>query len=77
MVNTQGFDSIAEEIALEISMVGISQEQSPVIKLVNATLYDALQSRASDIHLESIPDGLVVKYRIVGVLHAIIRCNGG
>lgn len=76
-VNTQGFDSTAEEIALEISMVGISQEQSPVIKLVNATLYDALQSRASDIHLESIPDGLVVKYRIDGVLHAITRCNGG
>ncbi|QGH62005.1 GspE/PulE family protein [Serratia proteamaculans] len=76
-VNTQEFDSVEEDTALEISMVGISQEQSPVIKLVNATLYDALQSRASDIHLESVPDGLVVKYRIDGVLHPITRCNGG
>lgn len=76
-VNTQDFDSVAEETTLEISMVGISQEQSPVIKLVSATLYDALQSRASDIHLESVPDGLVVKYRIDGVLHPITRCNGG
>ncbi|MCS3408345.1 GspE/PulE family protein [Serratia sp. AKBS12] len=75
-VNTQDFDGTAEDTTLEISMVGISQEQSPVIKLVNATLYDALQSRASDIHLESIPDGLVVKYRIDGVLHPITRCNG-
>ncbi|HHB1427558.1 TPA: GspE/PulE family protein [Serratia odorifera] len=76
-VNTQGFDGAAEDNALEISMVSIAQEQSPVIKLVNATLYDALQSRASDIHLESAPDGLVVKYRIDGVLHLITHCNGG
>ncbi|KOC88875.1 GspE/PulE family protein [Winslowiella iniecta] len=72
----QDFDGQTEEMALEISLISLSEEQSPVIKLVNSTLYDALQSRASDIHLESVPDGLVVKYRIDGVLHAITRCNG-
>ncbi|NMP29379.1 type II/IV secretion system protein [Rahnella sp. SAP-1] len=66
----------AEEALTEISLVSISREQSPVIKLVNATLFDALQSRASDIHLESVSDGLVVKYRIDGVLHFITRSIG-
>ncbi|MFS2222964.1 GspE/PulE family protein [Pantoea sp. B65] len=76
-LDQQHFTSQAEEMALEISLVTLDQEQSPVIKLVNSTLYDALQSRASDIHLESVADGLVVKYRIDGVLHSITRCNGG
>jgi general secretion pathway protein E len=76
-VEQQDSDGSSEEMALEISLVSISQEQSPVIKLINATLFDALQSRASDIHLETVPDGLVVKYRIDGVLHHIRHCNGG
>lgn len=72
----QDATSHSEEMALEVSLVTIAHEKSPVIKLVNATLYDALQSRASDIHLESVADGLVVKYRIDGVLHTITRCAG-
>ncbi|WP_240162354.1 GspE/PulE family protein [Glaciimonas sp. PAMC28666] len=60
----------------EISLSTISQDQSPVVKLLNSTLFDALQSRASDIHLESIEDGLVVKYRIDGVLQAITQVQG-
>lgn len=60
----------------EISLSTISQDQSPVVKLLNSTLFDALQSRASDIHLESVDDGLVVKYRIDGVLQAITQVQG-
>src|SRR6185503_1763546 len=36
--------------------------------LVDSTLYDALKTGASDIHLESTVSGLVIKYRIDGVL---------
>ncbi|KAF3998301.1 GspE/PulE family protein [Glaciimonas immobilis] len=61
---------------VEISLSTISQDQSPVVKLLNSTLFDALQSRASDIHLESVDDGLVVKYRIDGVLQAITEVQG-
>lgn len=71
--NTEG-DS--DELILEISPASIARENNAVIKLVNATLYDALQSRASDIHLSAIPDGLAVKYRIDGVLH-VIRHSAG
>ena len=42
--------------------------QTPVIKLVNLLILEALRSRASDIHLEAGADGLRVRYRIDGVL---------
>ena len=47
--------------------------QAPVIKLVNVVVLEALRARASDIHLESTPEGLRVRYRIDGVLHDISR----
>ncbi|MBE5254500.1 GspE/PulE family protein [Mixta mediterraneensis] len=61
---------------LEITPAAITSEPNAVIKLVNATLFDALQSRASDIHLSAVADGLTVKYRIDGVLHTIRHCAG-
>jgi len=45
--------------------------QAPVIKLVNLMILEALRARASDIHLETMPDGLRVRYRIDGVLQEI------
>lgn len=65
-----------EAQCLEITPTAIASEPHAVIKLVNATLFDALQSRASDIHLSAVTDGLMVKYRIDGVLHAIRHCAG-
>ena len=51
-----------------LSFASVSEAASPAVKLVNSTLYDALKAGASDIHLESTPVGLVVKYRVDGVL---------
>jgi general secretion pathway protein E len=52
----------------ELSLEKISDSASPVVRLVNSTLYDALRAGASDIHLETTPEGLAIKYRIDGVL---------
>jgi general secretion pathway protein E len=52
----------------ELSLKSISEDTSPVVRLVRSTLYDALKSGASDIHLESTPAGLTIRYRIDGVL---------
>ncbi len=41
---------------------------SPIIRLVDTTIFSALQKRASDIHIETESDSVVVKYRIDGVL---------
>jgi general secretion pathway protein E len=56
------------EAVEDLSIRTISGDASPVVKLVNSTLYDALKLGASDIHLESGADGLQVKYRVDGVL---------
>ncbi len=52
----------------DISLIKISEDTSPVVKLVNSTLYDALKFQASDIHLECDVASLVIKYRVDGVL---------
>jgi general secretion pathway protein E len=45
--------------------------QAPVIKLVNLIIMEALNKRASDIHIEAMEDQLRVRYRVDGVLHDI------
>lgn len=60
----------------EISLQAIGADASPVVKLTHSTLYDALASGASDIHLENDPKGLVIKYRLDGVLTPIAQPPG-
>jgi general secretion pathway protein E len=52
----------------DLSMQTIGQDTSVVVKLVHSTLYDALKSGVSDIHLESHASGLNIKYRLDGTL---------
>ncbi|MBU1424263.1 MAG: GspE/PulE family protein [Gammaproteobacteria bacterium] len=60
----------------DLSLKGISEDTSPVVKLVHSTLYDALKVGASDIHIESHATGLKIKYRIDGVLNAVSEVAG-
>ena len=60
----------------DISLRSISEDTSPVVKLVRSTLYDALKAGASDIHMETDPHGLTIKYRIDGVLNMVGSANG-
>ena len=59
-----------------LSLKGISEDTSPVVKLVHSTLYDALKGGVSDIHIESHAIGFRIKYRIDGVLIAISDVPG-
>jgi general secretion pathway protein E len=54
----------------DLSLRSISSDTSPVVKLVNSTLYDAMKAGASDVHLEMGAAGMQIKYRIDGVLSA-------
>ena len=47
--------------------------RAPVVKLVNALLFEALGKRASDVHVQPVPDGLAVRYRVDGDLHEARR----
>jgi type IV pilus assembly protein PilB len=51
----------------------LTSDISPVIKLVDSTIYTAIQRRASDIHIETQDDAVQVKYRIDGVLQPAMR----
>jgi general secretion pathway protein E len=59
-----------------LSYVRITEDTSPVVRLVHSTVYDALRAGASDIHLESNAIGLVVRYRLDGVLVDIATVRG-
>ncbi len=52
-----------------LSVETLSDDTSPIIKLINTTILDALNRRASDIHIETGLDGVDIKYRIDGVLY--------
>ena len=71
---SEGFalDVIKEEEGadetISIERLTAEGEASPIIRLVDTTIFTALQRRASDIHIESRDDSSVIKYRIDGVL---------
>jgi type IV pilus assembly protein PilB len=50
-----------------------AQESSPIIKLVDSIVFNAIQRRASDIHIETRDNEVVVKYRIDGVLYEALE----
>lgn len=66
----------SETAALALTLQGISHDDSPIVRLLNSTIYDALKLQASDIHLECRAGGLTIKYRIDGVLNVVSRMEG-
>lgn len=73
-----GLDSVEEierDASEDMTLTSIQGESSPAVRLINSTLFDALRLEASDIHIESLPQGLVIKFRIDGVLNRIAGVN--
>lgn len=66
VVQDRGDDSEADQSAKD-------SEEAPIIKMVRTTLLDAIQRGASDIHIESYEKYFVIRFRIDGVLHDIVR----
>jgi type IV pilus assembly protein PilB len=73
---TEGFalDVVADEEnqdeTLSIDrLTAADSDIAPVIKLVDTTIFNALERRASDIHIETRDQEVAIKYRIDGVLH--------
>src|SRR3954452_1363309 len=74
---TEGFQLkvVKEDEAGEESLTvdRLTNDTSPVIRLVDSTVFTAIQRRASDIHIETGDDAVYVKYRIDGVLQPAMR----
>ena len=54
--------------SITIDKLTAQGDMSPIIRLVDTTIFTALQRRASDIHIETRDDSVVIKFRIDGVL---------
>jgi len=73
----EGFvPGVEGEQAQELSALHLSEQASPVVRLLDATLYDALQDGASDVHFETHPRGLSIRYRIDGVMLEVRGLDG-
>src|SRR5689334_23600312 len=72
---TEGFtldvvgDEESADETLSIDKLSADSDIAPVIKLVDTTIFNALERRASDIHIETRDQEVAIKYRIDGVLH--------
>ncbi len=56
-----------------LSIDRLTDTSSPIIRLVDSTIYNALTKRASDIHIETRDEEVVIKYRIDGVLQRAMK----
>lgn len=60
---------LLEEIQGDGSELSEQAQEASVVRLVNEILVEAVDLRASDVHIESQASGLVIRYRIDGILH--------
>ena len=61
------------EETISIEKLTTDAEVNPIIRLVDTTIFTALQRRASDIHIETYDDSVIIKYRIDGVLQPAMQ----
>ncbi|MFQ5801936.1 MAG: GspE/PulE family protein [Candidatus Methylomirabilales bacterium] len=64
-----GLSLVTEAEEQPLSLDRVKEDQSPIIKLVDTIILNALDRRASDIHLEGTERNLRAKYRIDGMLY--------
>jgi len=60
---------LLEELELDGSELSEMAQEASVVRLVNEILLEAIETRTSDVHIESQQDELVIRYRIDGILH--------
>ena len=68
---TRGLDSLADEIPAAADLLD-TQDDAPIIRLINGLIAEAMRLGASDIHIEPYETALVVRLRIDGVLREVL-----
>jgi len=59
----------------EIDDLAVSEEEAPVISLVNQILIEAIKKSASDVHLEPYENSVRVRYRMDGILYEVMNIS--
>jgi type II secretory ATPase GspE/PulE/Tfp pilus assembly ATPase PilB-like protein/CheY-like chemotaxis protein len=62
-----------DEDGLDLSAAAAEAAAAPIVRLVDMMLADGIASRASDVHIEPVEGGVVVRYRIDGVLRQVMK----
>ncbi len=62
-----------EEQDIDLAQLRQQVEDAPVVRLVNLMIAEAIEQRASDIHVEPARDKVTVRFRIDGVLHEVMK----
>jgi type II secretion system protein E len=60
---------LLSDIEADGSELSEMAQEASVVRLVNEILLEAIETRTSDVHIESQADGITVRYRIDGILH--------
>jgi len=63
---------LAEELPITEDLLE-SEDDAPIIKLINAMFVEAIKEVASDIHIETFENALLIRFRIDGILREILR----
>lgn len=71
-IGSDNFFTLAEELPKDEDLLE-TQDDAPIIKLINAMLGEAIKDEASDIHIETFENSLVIRFRIDGVLREILK----
>jgi general secretion pathway protein E/type IV pilus assembly protein PilB len=69
LAQTENGVELLDKIETDGSELSEMAQEPSVVRLVNEILLEAIETRASDVHLEVQPSGLQIRYRIDGVLH--------
>lgn len=69
--DSDDFFSLAEELPQDEDLLE-SEDDAPIIKLINAMLGEAIKEGASDIHIETFEKSLCIRFRVDGVLRDVL-----
>ncbi|MEL0629137.1 type II secretion system ATPase GspE [Psychromonas aquatilis] len=64
--------TLADELPSDEDLLE-AEDDAPIIKLINAMLGEAIKEEASDIHIETFEQSLIIRFRIDGVLREILK----
>ena len=62
-----------DEDSVDLGAAAAEASTAPIVRLVDMMLADGIASRASDVHVEPVEGGVVVRYRIDGVLRQVMK----
>jgi general secretion pathway protein E len=63
---------LAQELPEQADLLE-SEDDAPIIRLINAVLTQAVKENASDIHIETFENRLVIRFRVDGVLREVVQ----